>query len=108
MPTFMTSFTYTPEAWQKLTKAPEDRSVPLKALMKKVGGRVISLYYMAGDYDGFVIFEAPDAKAAATAIITAGLGGHLKSFKTSQLYTVQEAMEVMANAGQMAYPAPKG
>lgn len=108
MPTFMTSFTYTAEAWQKLAKNPEDRSTPLKALMKKLGGRLISLYYMAGDYDGVVIFEVPDAKAAATGIITASLGGHLRTFKTNQLFTVQEAQEIMGNAGQLAYTAPKG
>jgi uncharacterized protein with GYD domain len=108
MPTFMTSFSYTTEAWQKLAKNPEDRSVPLKALMKKLGGRLIGLYYMAGDYDGLIIYEAPDAKTAATAVITAGLGGHISGLKTSQLYTVPEAMEVMGAAGKLAYPPPKG
>ena len=51
MPTFMTNFVYTGESWQKLAKKPEDRSVPVKALMEKLGGRLISMYYMAGDYD---------------------------------------------------------
>lgn len=108
MPTYMTNFVYTGEGWQKLAKNPEDRSVPVKALMKKLGGRLISMYYMAGDYDGFIIYEAPDAQVAATAIIAAGLAGHIRSLKTSQLYTVAEAMEAVGNAGKLAYPAPKG
>ena len=108
MPTYLTNFVYTGEAWQKLAKNPEDRSVPVKALMEKLGGRLISMYYMAGDYDGFIIYELPNAKVAATAIIAAGLPGHIRTLKTSQLLTVAETMEAVGNAGKLAFPAPKG
>ena len=66
------------------------------------------MYYMAGDHDGFIIFEAPDAKLAGTVSLAAGLAGHIRSIKTSQLYIVAEGMEMVGNAGKMAYPAPKG
>jgi len=108
MPTFMTSFVYDGEAWRKLVKNPEDRSAPIKALLEKLGGRLVSLYYMAGDYDGFVIFEAPDAKAAATVAIMAGMAGHIRSIKTSQLFTVPETMEVLGRAGTLSFAPPKG
>jgi uncharacterized protein with GYD domain len=108
MPTFLTNFVYTGESWQKLAKKPEDRSVPVTALMAKLGGRLISMYYMAGDYDGFIIYELPDAKVAATAVIAVGLVGHIRTLKTSQLYTVNESMELLSNAGKLAFPAPKG
>lgn len=108
MPTYMTNFVYEGEGWRKLAKSPEDRSVPVKALLEKLGGRLVSMYYMAGDSDGFIIYEAPDAKAAATVSIAAGLAGHIRSLKTSQLYTVAETMEVMGSAGKLAFPAPKG
>ena len=58
--------------------------------------------------DGFIIYEAPDAKVAATAIVAVGLAGHIRTTKTAQLYTVAEGMEVMGNAAKLAYPAPKG
>ncbi len=108
MPTFMSNFSYTVEAWQKLSKNPEDRSVPVAALAEKLGGKLISMYYMAGDYDGVIIFEVPDAKAAATISIAAELAGHVKTIKTSQLYTTAEAMEAMGSAGKLAFPGPKG
>jgi len=108
MPTYMTSFVYTLEGWQKLAKHPEDRSAAVRALLEKLGGKLISMYYMAGDYDGFIIYEAPDAKVAATAIVAVGLAGHIRTTKTAQLYTVAEGMEVMGNAAKLAYPAPKG
>ena len=108
MPTYMTSFVYTDEGWRKLAKNPEDRSVPVRALVEKLGGKLLSMYYMAGDHDGFIIFEAPDAKLAGTVSLAAGLAGHIRSIKTSQLYTVAEGMEMVGNAGKLAYPAPKG
>jgi len=108
MPTYMTQFSYNAEGWKKLAKHPEDRSIPVKALMDKLGGKLLSMYYMAGDADGFIIYEAPDAKVAGTAIIAVELAGHIRSLKTSQLYTVAETVEMMGKAGSLAYPAPKG
>ncbi len=108
MSVFLTNFVYSGESWQKLAKRPEDRSVPLNALMAKLGGRLISMYYMAGDYDGFIIYELPDAKAAATAVIAIGLAGHVRTLKTSQLYTIAESLELLGDAGRLAFPAPKG
>jgi len=108
MPTYILHFSYTSEAWQKLARNPEDRSVPIKALLEKVGGKLISMYYMAGEYDGFIIFEAPDAKVAASVSIGASLPGHVRANKTGQLYTVAEAMEVMGAAGKLSFQPPKG
>lgn len=108
MPTYLTQFVYTGEAWQRLAKNPEDRSAPVKALMESLGGRLIGMYYMMGDADGIIIYEVPDAKTAATGVLTAALAGHIRSLKTSQLFTVAEGMEIMGNVGKRTYPAPKG
>ena len=108
MPTYMTQFSYNADGWKKLAKNPEDRSLPVKALMDKLGGKLLSMYYMAGDFDGFIIYEAPDAKVAGTAIIAVELAGHIRTLKTSQLYTVAESIEMMGKAGNLAYAAPKG
>nr|MBA2713953.1 GYD domain-containing protein [Rubrobacteraceae bacterium] len=60
MPLYMTQFAYTPEAWAALTRSPEDRSEPLRGLLENMGGRLVSFYNSFGEYDGLVIFEAPD------------------------------------------------
>ena len=108
MPTYMTQFNYTREAWAKLLKNPEDRSKPVTELLESLGGKLLGLYYLAGDYDGFIIYEAPDANTAATGIVAAAAAGHLRTTKTSQLYSMSEAMEIVANAGKIAFAAPKG
>jgi uncharacterized protein with GYD domain len=104
----MVQFAYTPESWAALVKNPEDRSAPVKALAEKLGGRMLNMYYCFGEYDGFVILEAPDETTAMAAVLAAIAPGHLKATKTTVLFTVEQAMEAMGKAGGIVYPAPKG
>ena len=106
MPIYMTQFTYTTEAWNNLSRNPVDRSEVISVLARKLGGRLINLYYSFGEFDGLVIFEAPDEKQAAALAIAAGIAGHLKATKTTNLLTPQDAMEVMRKAGGAAFQAP--
>lgn len=108
MPTYMTQFAYTADAWRKLAHNPEDRSVPIRGLVEELGGRLLGLYYMWGEYDGFILYELPDARTATVAAITAALAGHLRAVRTTHLFTVTEGMEIMGKAGKLAYAAPKG
>ncbi|MEE9491566.1 MAG: GYD domain-containing protein [Dehalococcoidia bacterium] len=105
---YMTQFSYTADAWSALVKKPEDRSAPVKALMEKLGGKLLQFYCCFGEYDGLVIYEAPDDTTAATAVLAAIAPGHLKATKTTTLLPVNEAMKAMGKAGEIAYPAPKG
>lgn len=107
MPLYMTQFSYTPEAWKALVKKPEDRSTVFAEQATKLGGRLQALYYSMGEYDGMVIFEAPDQQTAAAIVFTVISPGHIKSARTTALMTVEEAMEAMHKASSDAYPAPK-
>ena len=106
--TFMVQASYTPESWAKMAKNPEDRTAPVKALLEKVGGRLIDMYYCFGEYDVIVICEAPDETTSAGAVLASFAAGHLKASKTTILLTVEQAMEAMGKAGTIIYPAPKG
>ena len=106
MPLYMTQFSYTPEAWAALLRAPEDRSAAVKRLSEQLGGKLVALYYAFGDYDGVIINEAPDDVTAAAVILAAVSPGHVKSTKTTRLLTVEEAMEAMRKAGGATYRAP--
>ena len=108
MSLFMTQFSYTPEAWASLVKNPEDRRAPLKAMLEKLGGRLISFHYCFGDYDGVIITEAPNENVAAAAVLAATAASHLKATKTTVLLTVEDAMASWGKAGAIVYPAPKG
>jgi uncharacterized protein with GYD domain len=103
MPFFMCQFAYTPEAWTSMTKNPQDRSKPVGELTQKLGSRVVGLYYYFGDFDGVLIFEAPDEITANAVIVATMAPGHLRVTRTSRLFTPQETMEIMRKAGNVNF-----
>lgn len=107
MSLYMTQFAYTAEAWKALVKKPEDRAAVFAEHAEKLGGRMISLYYCMGEYDGVVLFEAPDEQTAASILFTVISPGHLKATRTTTLMTVDETMEAMRRANAESYPKPK-
>jgi uncharacterized protein with GYD domain len=106
MPLYMTQFAYTPEAWAALVDNPEDRSVPVRQLAESMGGRLVGWYLSLGEYDGLLIFEAPDDATAGAAVLAAVRPGHLRATKTTRLFTAEEGMEIMRRAGGTAFQAP--
>ena len=108
MSLYMTQFSYTPEAWAALAKNPEDRSIPVKALFEKLGGRMIGMYYCFGEYDGVIIGEVPDNVTQMAAALAGISPGHVKAIKTTVLFSISEALEGLNKSGAIAYPGPKG
>lgn len=106
MPLYMTQFSYTSEAWAALARNPEDRSEAISRLAESVGGRLVSMYYSFGEYDGLLIIEAPDEKAVASAVLAAVSAGHLRTIKTTTLLSVEDTMEVLGKVGEMAFQGP--
>ena len=85
----MTQFAYTPEAWATLADNPEDRSVAVRELLETHGGRLISWYLSFGEYDGLLIYEAPDNNTAGALALAAARHGDLRATKTSPLFTAE-------------------
>ena len=107
MPLYMSQFAYTSEAWAALTQNPEDRRQAFGGLLETMGGRLISAYLSFGEYDGVIIFEAPDEGAAAAVAMAAISPGHLRSFKTTLLLSFEEGVEAMRRAGEVTYRRPE-
>src|SRR5438034_9323734 len=102
---YMCQVAYTPEAWTSMTKNPQDRSKPVNELAQKLGSRVVGLYYYFGDYDGILLFEAPDAITANAVIVACMTPGHLKVTRTSRMFTSEETVEIMRTAGSVNFEA---
>lgn len=107
MALYMTQFSYSVEAWQTMMKNPQDRTAGLRSIMEKLGGKFHALYYSMGDYDGVVLFEAPDDETASAGIIAAIGPGHLKTTKLTRLFTMDETLGILRKAGSQVYPGPK-
>ena len=97
---------FTPEAWAKLVKNPQDRRQAIAPMVEKLGGRLESYWVAFGDYDSVVIVQAPDNVTAAALSLAASAGGALKAIKTTPLMTSEEAMEAMRKAASAGYRPP--
>ena len=106
MALFMTQFSYTEEAWAALAKQPADRRPIIRAHFEKVGGRLVEMYYCFGDYDGILIFEAPDDTAATTALVAIVNAGHTKGLKTTKLLSIEDSVEALHRAGGLDFAGP--
>jgi uncharacterized protein with GYD domain len=106
MALYMLQFAYTAEAWATLANSPQDRSVPIRELAQRLGGRLVGFYYCFGEYDGVGLFELHDDTSAIATSMAAVAPGHIKAIKTTKLFTVEETMEAMRKAGSLAFKGP--
>ena len=106
MALYLAQFAYTAEALATMAKNPQDRSAPVRAVAEKLGGRLISFYFCFGEYDGVGLIELPEHTAASALALAAVSPGHLRAYKTTKLFTVEETMEAMRKAGSLAFQGP--
>jgi uncharacterized protein with GYD domain len=108
MPLYLIRFSYTPEAWAKLIKEPEDRRETIGPLLEAVGGKLHGLWYAFGDHDGYVLTEGPDNATVASVLVTVAGSGAFRSVSTTVLLTVEETLDALGRAQSVAYRPPGG
>src|SRR5437660_7861115 len=87
MAMYMVQFVYADQTWAALTQTPHEHTIPSSDLIEKLGGKLIQVYYCFGEYDGLVIFEAPDDISASAVSLSSLAAGHLKVNKITKLFT---------------------
>jgi len=110
MPTYVTFFRYTSEAWKRMVATPENRAVATRSLIERVGGRMEAFYWMFGEWDGFVVYHVDDTATAAAFSGVATSSGLIERVKTNQLVAMDEAHTALQQAKQLqtAYVPPGG
>ena len=106
MPLYLTKFSYTAETWARLIGNPEDRRQAAQSYIESVGGSAHGFWYAFGPHDGYALWEAPDNVSMAGVALAIGAGGALSSWDTTVLLTVEETMEALRRAQQVAYRPP--
>ena len=106
MPLYLSRFSYTPEAWARMTAHPEDRSKAARTYIESVGGKLHGFWYAFGEHDGYNLWEAPDnVSMAATSIAISGSGA-LSSFQTTVLLSVEDTVAALKKASSIKYRPP--
>jgi uncharacterized protein with GYD domain len=80
--------------------------VGFSSLAEKLGASFVDAYITFGEYDGLIIYDAPDDTTAAAIAMATVSPGHIKALKTSRALSIAEAMEAMRKAGSVTYQGP--
>lgn len=108
MSKYVSFFSYTGEAWNRMVDTPENRAEAARVLIEQIGGTMESFYWMLGEWDGFVIFDAPDLVSAAAFSARVTSSGMLKNVKTQPLIDAETGRESLekARSAASAYAPP--
>ncbi len=102
MPTFIAQGRFTRDAVRGMTANPENRSEAVGALFESLGGKMISWYLTTGEYDWFIVAEAPSQDVVVAASIIATGGGGVGDIKTSAAWSGPEAKAIFEKAQKAA------
>jgi uncharacterized protein with GYD domain len=108
MPAFLFQGSYTSQSIAALIEKPEDRSVLVRSIIDKLGGRMECFYLAFGKHDFFVVAQLPDDQAAAAFALAAAAGGGLHNFQTIPLLSWSDGINAMKQAAKAGYRPPGG
>jgi uncharacterized protein with GYD domain len=101
MPKFVAIFSVSGDALARFIDNPEDRRAPVAKLAEAAGGKLVSYYWMFGQYDGLAIADYPDAASAAAVAFVATSSGAFTHFETHELLETDELVRVLQKAKTM-------
>ena len=106
MPRYLIQASYTSAAIAAFVSNPQDRVAGVTAIVKKLGGKLVSFDFCLGEHDVVAIFEAPDDTSAAALALAVNAPGHLSSYRTTRLMSPKEFVAAQEKAHGLSYKAP--
>jgi uncharacterized protein with GYD domain len=101
-------FTLKPETVSGMMQKPSDRAAVVSKLLESVGGTLEAYYWMLGQWDGFVVGNAPDGASAAAvslAVSSTGAFGHLETHEVFDANQINDLLErAKSSVGQYTPP----
>ena len=97
MATFVTTIKFTEQGIKAIGDTTK-RATALKSAARKMGVKVKEIYWTLGDYDGLLIFDAPDDETATALLLRLGSQGNLET-TTARAFTSAEMKNVLAKMG---------
>jgi uncharacterized protein with GYD domain len=93
MARFATTIRFTPQgigAIQDTTR----RAAAFKAAAKKLGIKVVDLYWSLGPFDGLIIFDAADSQVATAAMLHLASQGNVQT-QTAEIFTAADMDKIL-------------
>jgi uncharacterized protein with GYD domain len=108
MPVFVSMGRYSETAIKGMLARPEDRTDAVTKLIEQAGGKLLSLYFLFGEYDWMAVYDVPSGKEAAAIMLATTGAGAVTDTKTMLAMTTSEGKAAF-EAGQRlgaSYRAP--
>ena len=97
MATFITTTKFTEKGLQGIRESGK-RAAAFKAAAKKMGVKIIGVYWTLGAFDTVIIFEAPDDETATAAMLSLSAQGNLTT-TTARAFAAGEIEKVVGMLG---------
>lgn len=94
MATFITTIKFTQQGIKGIDDSTK-RAAALKAAARKLGAKVTNIFWTLGEYDGLLIFEAPDDETAMTVLLHLDTLGNVHT-TTVRAFTAAEMDKIVA------------
>ena len=107
MPLYLVQASYSPQATAAMIKSPQDRAAAMRPVIKRMGGKLVGLWFAFGEFDVVAIVEAPDNISAAALSMAIGAKGSVSAFRTTPLVSTADAVAAMKMARGAGYQPPK-
>jgi uncharacterized protein with GYD domain len=101
VPTYISFFQYTGEAWRQMVDRPADRAEAARAAIEDAGGTMSAFYWMLGEYDGLVVYTMPSEIAAAAYSAAVTTSGRIALQRTHQLLDSGQAQNALTLASRL-------
>jgi uncharacterized protein with GYD domain len=98
MATYITTVKFTPQGIGAISDTTR-RSAAFKSAAKKMGVKVTDVYWTLGPFDGVIIFDAPDDKAATAAMLNLSARGNVQT-STSRAFDAGEMEKIVGMLGK--------
>ena len=94
MATFISTIKFTEQGVQNI-KDTGKRANAFKAVAKKMGVKVKSIYWTLGAFDGALVFDAPDDETATALMLNLGAQGNVQT-QTARAFDAKEMDEILS------------
>jgi uncharacterized protein with GYD domain len=108
MAKFVIFFSLNAQTIQRFVENPSDRAAAVRSLLEPMGGKLDGYYFMFGAEDGMVIYEVPDANAAAAVSLAVSSTGAFTHLRTHELIPAENLNAVLerAKSARSSYRPP--
>jgi uncharacterized protein with GYD domain len=92
--TFITTIQFTDQGEQNIQETTK-RAASFKATAKKLGVKVLGQYWTLGDFDGVLVYEAPDEETATALMLHLGSLDNVHT-STVRAFVASEMEKILA------------